>query len=667
MVLWIIWVGLVTEAFLLPLRSPVVDLDLEACPTCLFADLHDVPLDYYGRPLDVKRLLDNTPTPTLPLKISFAAPRPVAPQATSSPPNPPELARPLPDEPAPSALPIPVVSPAGDTYLETILIWIGFFLGWFCFSWQSITFYYTDTAQNVVAMRLWDILSLFACRLASAAFSEILIASTGYLTRTWNIQRAKFALSKAKAQLATGTQAVQKVLIDALTAVLPIFNRLQRNWTIQRVNLASSKANAQLATRTNAVENALTKSLVRVVLTHYEEPATMMLVMHSILVAQYGDACTQNIMSEQGEARQSKVAKGASDAQANIKERKKKVEAPRPEATHDDRKDLAGFGQQENEGRDPQSKRADWLGDETGGIVEGTDDREVQPEITDEGPEGLVELVQEDAENLDGTLEDTFRLEDESEESLDRSPSRDVKNLLDLERSRWTEEKSRYLAIIEDLTKGNDLLQFQVGDLEQQLSANRDYVETIDNEKDLRIQQLEKFSEMQADWIKDAQSQPRSLPIDRKADARPALPASEGRELKDPMTSDNKDSLSVPDGRQIDNLTDEELQNNPEWDAFLEYTKQNATAQKDAAPANEVESHGGDVENEDVVVHENSSNTTSVDDGSVQTQDDYSGGSPLSPPRAEPEPEGSAKTKKQNAEREKAEKAEEALKPQQNE
>ena len=159
---------------------------------------------------------------------------------------------------------------------------------------------------------------------------------------------------------------------------------------------------------------------------------------------------------------------------------------------------------------------------------------------------------------------------------------------------------------------------------------------------------------MQADWIKDAQSQPRSLPIDRKADARPALPASEGRELKDAMTSDNKDSLSVPDGRKVDNLTDEELQNNPEWDEFLEYTKQNATAQKDTAPANEVESHGDDGENED------------VDDGSTQTRLDTPGGSPLSPPQAEPEPEESEETKKQNAEPEKAEKVAGAMKPQQN-
>ena len=58
----------------------------EACPTCLLANSDQT---YRGRQLDVQQLLNEKPTPTLPLKISFAAPSSLRPKPTPTPQLPP--------------------------------------------------------------------------------------------------------------------------------------------------------------------------------------------------------------------------------------------------------------------------------------------------------------------------------------------------------------------------------------------------------------------------------------------------------------------------------------------------------------------------------------------------------------------------------------------------
>ena len=55
-----------------------------SCLTCIFADSNDnLLLDYYGRPIEVHKLLDDTRTPILPLKVSLAVP--FAPQLKPTP------------------------------------------------------------------------------------------------------------------------------------------------------------------------------------------------------------------------------------------------------------------------------------------------------------------------------------------------------------------------------------------------------------------------------------------------------------------------------------------------------------------------------------------------------------------------------------------------------
>ena len=110
-------------------QSPVVEhgpnLGSTACPTCLFADSNDNLLDYHGRPIDVEKLLDQTPTPTLPLKISFAAPF----KSTLKPtPAPPEKSKAVPPpEPTTAAPASPkvfdtTIPPLGNSKVQILTI-----------------------------------------------------------------------------------------------------------------------------------------------------------------------------------------------------------------------------------------------------------------------------------------------------------------------------------------------------------------------------------------------------------------------------------------------------------------------------------------------------------------------------------------------------------------
>ena len=85
----------------------------EACPTCLFVNSDKT---YGGRQLDVQQLLNEKPTPTLPLKISFAAPASLHPRPTPTPQLPPPPSNTAPasssfselitPQPGPSKLPL---------------------------------------------------------------------------------------------------------------------------------------------------------------------------------------------------------------------------------------------------------------------------------------------------------------------------------------------------------------------------------------------------------------------------------------------------------------------------------------------------------------------------------------------------------------------------------
>lgn len=102
-----------------PLSQPLAvelgsNLGSASCPTCLFTDLDDNMLDYYGRPIDVEKLLDETPTPTLPLKISFAAPSKFRLKPTPAPPENTEA--------VPSPEPTTTASASPDLFNTTTLL-----------------------------------------------------------------------------------------------------------------------------------------------------------------------------------------------------------------------------------------------------------------------------------------------------------------------------------------------------------------------------------------------------------------------------------------------------------------------------------------------------------------------------------------------------------------
>lgn len=114
-----------------PKHSMAVEFDSNSgygsCPTCLLVNSDDDLLDYLGSSLhfDVQNLRHNTPTPTMPLKTSYAAPFILQPKPTPTPPATPEVLLPLvPTFPTPASAPFsnPIVPPPGASKFEILLI-----------------------------------------------------------------------------------------------------------------------------------------------------------------------------------------------------------------------------------------------------------------------------------------------------------------------------------------------------------------------------------------------------------------------------------------------------------------------------------------------------------------------------------------------------------------
>ena len=85
----------------------------------------------------------------------------------------------------------------------------------------------------------------------------------------------------------------------------------------------------------------------------------MFLAINGLLVAQYGDACTLKTASEEGEARQSKVAKGPFYVQVGLDEEKKtedRRDIQQPEVAIEDSEELAELGEEEEKGETQQSE-----------------------------------------------------------------------------------------------------------------------------------------------------------------------------------------------------------------------------------------------------------------------------------------------------------------------
>ena len=252
-----------TETPLPPLKHSLAveygpESGFESCPTCLFADAQGLLLDYYGRPIDLEKLLEDKPTPTLPLTISYATPTTLRPKPTPTPAKTPEVKEPpVPTSDAPPVRPVsnPNDSPPVVSFLDTILRWIKSVSSWYLFPFQNLVFFLTNTATpSITTIGLSDLAWLFACRLASVVFSRIVVASLPYLQRVWKIQRAKFTSSKFQAQRATRTTAILKHYLDPATLKSAIY----RLW-VENVNGEQARhATFQAATEQMVFGKAIT-------------------------------------------------------------------------------------------------------------------------------------------------------------------------------------------------------------------------------------------------------------------------------------------------------------------------------------------------------------------------------------------------------------------------
>ncbi|CAF9914656.1 MAG: hypothetical protein ALECFALPRED_009663 [Alectoria fallacina] len=591
-------------------ESAVVHFSHESdpCPTCQFVDMDDRLLDYYGRPLDLDQLFtheSNIPHATgstMPLTVTFAAPFIPNSTGVSTTVSTPYLALPPTSKPeTPFAETKDLAT--GASYSEMILSWLAFVLSWWFFPLQKMTFYAMNAANLGVEMPpLWEIVWLFACRLACATFSR---------------------------------------------AVTAWFLFSQKIREIQRAKATSLQANAQPATRMNAVQTDMLGKFTGIIHEHHQDPTTMMAAMHGLLLAQYGDSCTLKMKSEEGEARQPKVAKGPSNVQANLSEGQER-DARKYESADEPAEKAIDLAEGRNDGRIQQSGAAD------------------------EGPEQPADLDEERGQTIDSILEDTFQLTDNSEEPVGGGRSRDVEDLLDMERSKWSEEKPNYVAIIEEQAA-------EIANLQSQLRNPRSLMlgALHDDEND-----GERVEEEEGPvWpIGFPNYQPPSY---RLLNTWNPDTDSTVSGLEDEEPAEDQDSPPVPYTAAFHRMSDEELMDSPEWLRYLASTIEVPGEPADIPAADEVRPYEGEKEgncdttDDDSQSHHDvgqSSDVESLDGAKVEgetgtedvsAQNDDSGGSIRR--SSSQERDGISKTQKRKLERQRAKvkKEEEAVEPRQ--
>lgn len=593
-----------------PQESAVVHFSHESdpCPTCLFVDMDDRLLDCYGRPLDLDQLFtheSNVPHATgstMPLTVTFAAPSVPNSTGSSTTPSTPYVVLPPTSTPE-ILLAEPKDFAPGASYFEMILSWLAIILSWWCFPLQKVIFYAMNAVNLGVEMPpLWEIVWLLACRLACATFS---------------------------------------------TAVTAWFLYSQKIREILRAQAESLPANAQLATGMNAAQTDMLEKFTGIIREHHQDPTTMMTAMHALLLTQYGDICTLKIRSEEGEARQPKVAKGPSNVQANLAVR------------------------QEGDAR--KRERADEPAEEAIGLAEESNDRRIQQSgVADEEPEQPADLDEERGQTIGGILEDTFQLRDDSEEPVGGGRSRDVEDLLDMERSKWSEEKPSYLAIIEEQAA-------EIANLQSQLRNPRSLMSGALQDDEYDGERVEE--EEGPVWpIGFPNYQPPSYRLLNtwNPDTASTVSEPEGGE-----PAENQDSPPVPYTAAFARMSDEELMCSPEWLRYLASTIEVPGEPTGIPAADEVRPHEGegegkrDTTDDDSQSHHDvaqSSDVESLNEGKVEentdiedanAQNDDSGGS-IDRPSSQ-ERDGISKTQKRKLERQraKAKKEVEAVEPRQ--
>ena len=254
-----------------------------SCPTCIFADADDHLLDYYGRPIDVNKLLDDKPTPTLPLKISFAGPltsrlKPTpTPQATSTPQTTPEAVpppEPTTADPTCSYLFRTAISRPGASKFGILLFWCQIIFGYI----GHIVNTTSASTSHATKGQIWDVAWGFVCgifgTLSVMATVELGLPRlnfwTSLLSKCRNLPRhvghivnaASASIPRATKQQICGiTRGFMCGVIGTISVTarvklfLPQLDFWKSHWTKGKTldHLTSSQADAQLAMKADSL------------------------------------------------------------------------------------------------------------------------------------------------------------------------------------------------------------------------------------------------------------------------------------------------------------------------------------------------------------------------------------------------------------------------------
>ena len=281
-----------------PLESAVVQFSHETkhCPTCPYVDMDGYLLDYGGKPIDVQQFLheDKTPTPTLPLKIAYAAPFTLGPERTPTTLSTLKfgvLPAPTTTKPASTPFANTIIPPPEASKLESFLI-----------SCQNlfrhiIEIIYTRRIpiSHPIKRQAWGIARIIACGAASMIFGTNLATATVkfvlHLLNFWKSHRpndkglGKVTLSQANVQLACGIACMIFGTRSVTATAKSLLHRLNF-WKSHRPNdkglgkVTSSQANVQLATKANQLLERLTDVAVR----KFQHPSTLESAIQKLLV-----------------------------------------------------------------------------------------------------------------------------------------------------------------------------------------------------------------------------------------------------------------------------------------------------------------------------------------------------------------------------------------------
>ena len=200
------------------------------CPTCLYADMDDNLIDYYGRPLDVDRLVAQASSSPhvigFPSSLSINSPATQITTGTSYTPSvqPPE----------------PNLLASSTSGFERALLWADMILSWVMSPQSQAIFQIMNAATSRAARPRRSISWFIICqRLASMIFYRAAVA---------------------------------------------LFNRLRKSRSIQRANAAASTANAQMATKTNVTQNTVSGKFTKIIHEYQQDPARMIWAIQQALV-----------------------------------------------------------------------------------------------------------------------------------------------------------------------------------------------------------------------------------------------------------------------------------------------------------------------------------------------------------------------------------------------